>query len=160
MPRARREHAGGAAVLDWETHMKDFADRGSRRRGRRARGEGENSSSFFESHGRGRRDHKTAQLCRQVFRAVSLALAECGDDVLRELVVHEVEPAPDASRLLVRVGFSASVADVSGVADVLGRLAQASGFLRREVASAITRKRAPELMFTFAAADAGGEVMR
>src|SRR4051812_41584223 len=142
--------------------MKDFANRGSRRRGRRARGEGfaseESSSSFFESHGRGKRDHKTAQLCRQVFRAVSLALGECADDVLRELVVHEVEPAPDASRMLVRVGFSASVADVTGVADVLGRLAQASGFLRREVATAITRKRAPELMFTFAAADAGGEV--
>ena len=128
--------------------MKDFANRGSRRRGRRARNEGDASgSSFFESHGRGKRDHKTAQLCRQVFRAVSLALAECGDDVLRELIVHEVAPAPDASRLLVRVGFSASVADVTGVADVLGRLARASGFLRREVAIAITRKRAPELTF-------------
>jgi ribosome-binding factor A len=143
--------------------MKDFANRGSRRRGRRARGEGEDSSSssFFESHGGRRRDHKTAQLCRQVFRAVSLALAECADDVLRELVVHDVEPAPDASRMLVRVGFSASVADVTGVADVLGRLGQASGFLRREVATAITRKRAPELMFTFAASDeVGGEVPR
>ena len=148
--------------------MKDFANRGSRRRGRRARGEGfasefesSSTSSFFESHGSKRRDHKTAQLCRQVFRAVSLALGECADDVLRELVVHEVEPAPDASRLLVRVGFSAAVAaaDVTGVADVLGRLGQASGFLRREVATAITRKRAPELMFTFAAAgDVGGEV--
>ena len=146
--------------------MKDFANRGSRRRGRRARGDGfasESSSGFFESHGGKRRDHKTAQLCRQVFRAVSLALAECADDVLRELVVHDVEPAPDASRLLVRVGFSASVvaADVTGVADVLGRLGQASGFLRREVATAITRKRAPELMFTFAAAgDVGGGEVR
>lgn len=145
-------------------HMKDFANRGSRRRqGRRARADGfasESSepSSFFESHGGKRRDHKTAQLCRQVFRAVSLALAECADDVLRELIVHDVEPAPDASRMLVRVGFSASVAaDVTGVADVLGRLGQASGFLRREVATAITRKRAPELMFTFAA-DGSGEV--
>jgi len=142
--------------------MKDFANRGSRRRGRRARADGFDSSSssgFFESHGIKRRDHKTAQLCRQVFRAVSLALGECADDVLRELVVHDVEPAPDASRLLVRVGFSAAVAaDVTGVADVLGRLGQASGFLRREVATAITRKRAPELLFTFAAGDGGGEV--
>jgi len=146
--------------------MKDSANRDSRRRGRRARGDefgsessSPSSSGFFEAHGGKRRDHKTAQLCRQVFRAVSLALAECADDVLRELIVHDVEPAPDASRLLVRVGFSAAVAtDVTGVADVLGRLGQASGFLRREVATAITRKRAPELLFTFAAGGDGGEV--
>jgi ribosome-binding factor A len=140
--------------------MKDFANRGSRRRGRRAQGEDLVSDGFFESHGRGRRDHKTAQLCRQVFRAVSLALGECADDVLRELVVHDVEPAPDASRVLVRVGFSAAAPPtLAGVADVLGRLGEASGFLRREVTAAITRKRAPELMFTFAAFE-GGEVGR
>ena len=140
--------------------MKDDANRNARRRGRRAQGE-DFTQGFFESHGQGRRDHKTAQLCRQVFRAVSLALAECADDVLRELVVHDVEPAPDASRVLVRVGFSAAAPpSLAGVADVLGRLGEASGFLRREVTAAITRKRAPELMFTFAAFDAGGEVGR
>jgi ribosome-binding factor A len=130
--------------------MKDFEDRGSRRRGRRAHDE----ADFFGSHGRGRREQKTAQLCRQVLRAVSMALADSGDDVLRELVVHDVEPAPDASRLMVSVGFSAS-AGVTSVVEALGRLAEASGFLRREVAGAITRKRAPELMFTFVARGGG-----
>jgi len=77
-------------------------------------------------------------------------LADSGDDVLRELVVHDVEPAPDASRLMVGVGLSAS-ANARSVVEVLGRLAEASGFLRREVATAITRKRAPELMFTLVA---------
>jgi ribosome-binding factor A len=131
--------------------MKDFSGRNSRRRGRRAHDE----ADFFESHGQGRRDHKTAQLCRQVFWAVSMALADSGDDVLRELVVHDVEPAPDASRLMVSVGFSAS-ATARSVVEVLGRLSEASGFLRREVAGAITRKRAPELMFTFVAGDGRG----
>jgi len=125
--------------------MKDFEGRDSRRRGRRAHEE-----DFFGSQGRGRREQKTAQLCRQVLRAVSMALADSGDDVLRELVVHDVEPAPDAGRLMVNVGFSAS-AGVTSVVEVLGRLEQASSFLRREVAGAVTRKRAPELMFRFVA---------
>jgi ribosome-binding factor A len=124
--------------------------------------EGDSHSFFDSSSGRGRRDHKTAQLCRQVFRAVSLALSECGDERLRELIVHDVAPAPDASRLLVRVGWSAAAASSSqvGVMKVLASLNDAGGFLRREVAAAITRKRAPELMFTFAAAFGGEEVGR
>jgi ribosome-binding factor A len=150
-PARRLMVAGARGVWIGITHMKDFSGRDSRRRGRRARDEAE----FFESAGRGRRDHKTAQLCRQVFRAVSLGLAECGDEVLRELVVHDVEPAPDASRLLVSVGFSAA-ASARSVVEVLERLGEASSFLRREVAGAITRKRAPELMFTFVAGGGRG----
>jgi hypothetical protein len=134
--------------------MKDFANRNSRRRSRRASTESDASEIFFPS-GKGRRDHKTAQLCRQVFRALSLALGECADDLLRELILHDVTPAPDASRLLVRVGFSMAAPDI-GIAEVLARLAQASGFLRHQVAMVITRKRAPEIFFTLVAR---GEVM-
>ena len=139
--------------------MKDFGNRNARRRGRRARGDVERSQpDFFASHGLRRRDHKTAQLCRQVFRAVSMALAQCGDDVLRELIVHDVQPAPDASRLLVRVAFSTGVpGGVAGLGALLARLDDASGFVRREVAEAITRKRAPELMFALVAPGAGGQ---
>ena len=94
----------------------------------------------------GRADHKTFQLCRQVQRALGLALAgECDDDVLRELYVDEVIPAPDASRLLVRVAVPARV-EVSMI-EVLGRLERVHGRLRQAVAQAITRKRAPELTF-------------
>src|SRR5687768_1969741 len=54
-----------------------------------------------------RRDYKTQQLCRQVSRALSLALAgECADPMLQDLVVHSVLPAPNASRLLVNVYLS------------------------------------------------------
>ena len=140
--------------------MKDFANRDSRRRSRRANAQSESAELFFGSKrgggGGGGRDHKTAQLCRQVFQALCMALGDCGDDVLRGLLVHDVDPAPNAGRLLVRVGFSA-VSEPIGVAEVMSRLEQAAGFLRREVAAAITRKRAPELMFVLVAGSAGEE---
>ena len=44
---------------------------------------------------------KTRQLCAQVARTVEAVLVgELDDEVLRELIVHKVEPAPDESRLL------------------------------------------------------------
>jgi len=136
--------------------MKDFANRNSRKRSRRASGESDSAELFFSSNRPGRREHKTAQLCRQVFWALSLALGECGDDVLRELVLHDVQPAPDASRLLARVGFSAAATTHIGAAEVLQRLGEASGFLRHQVATAITRKRAPEIFFALVV---GGDVL-
>ena len=48
-------------------------------------------------------DRKAAQLCRQVAVTLDEVLAECGDGVLRNLHVVDVEPFPDASRLLVTV---------------------------------------------------------
>ena len=48
-------------------------------------------------------DRKAAQLCRQVAVTLDEVLAECGDGVLRDLHVVDVEPFPDASRLLVTV---------------------------------------------------------
>jgi ribosome-binding factor A len=126
--------------------MKDFAPRGHRRPSRRAPAQSETVHEFFDSNPNKRRDHKTAQLCRQVYKALSMALEECGDDVLRSLLVHHVDPAPSAGRMLVRVGFSPA-SDPLPVAEVMNRLAQVNGFLRHQVAAAITRKRAPELMF-------------
>lgn len=141
--------------------MSNFKRGASRGRGRSRHAFDEtagDSGSFFDGSGRSKRSsQKTAQLCRQVFRAVSLALGACGDDVLRELGVVDVEPAPDASRLLVRVSIPAPGAQVT-LPDVLARLERAGGFLRRQVAAAITRKRAPELLFTFAPPDAAVEV--
>jgi ribosome-binding factor A len=91
-------------------------------------------------------DHKTMQLCRQAHRALSLALAgECNDDVLRELMVDSVAPAPDPTRLLVRVLIPGAL-NVA-LAEILVRLDRATPILRRAVAQAIVRKRAPELSF-------------
>ena len=73
---------------------------------------------------------------------------EMKDPVLQELTVEEVVGAPDASRLLVRVRSGGSP-DETGL--ILERLAVVEPYLRAQVATAITRKRAPELMFTLVA---------
>lgn len=94
------------------------------------------------SHYNPQRHHKTAQLCRQVQRALSLALAACADDLLRETQVIDVRPAPDAARLAVFI-----LAPAAAPVDLLARLEAARGLLRAQVAQSITRKRAPELLF-------------
>ena len=58
-------------------------------------------SDSFPPAGHSRKD---LQLCRQVADTLQLALGDCGDDVLRDLHVVRVVPAPDASQLLVIVG--------------------------------------------------------
>ncbi len=89
---------------------------------------------------------KTHQLCGQVAEALNYAFSgACNDDVLRELGVVAVQPAPDESRLLVTVGPT-----LPGTLDptqVLAHLQQARGKLRSEVAAAIHRKKVPELAF-------------
>jgi ribosome-binding factor A len=73
----------------------------------------------------------------------------CNDDVLREMGVVAVQPAPDQSRLLVSVGptqagpFDAKL--------VLTHLQTAQGKLRAEVATAIHRKKVPELTYSVVA---------
>jgi len=92
-------------------------------------------------------DHKTEQLCKQVFRAIVTTLnGECGDPVLQNLLVESVEPAPNANRLLIRVLLRCS-SGKPDVVDVYERLERVRGFLRNEVAVAIYRRKAPELAF-------------
>jgi ribosome-binding factor A len=87
--------------------------------------------------------YKAGRICRQALEALSLALQECGDGALSEAVVVSVEPAPDASRLSVMVEVPAGH-DPKRFWEALGR---AHGRLRTEVAAALQRKRAPELVF-------------
>ena len=112
----------------------------------------------------GKPDYKTAALCKQVRRALALALSgECGDPVLQDLIVEEVLPAPNAGRLLARVRFRAR-AGAPSVVDLYQRLGAVEKMLRASVAQAIARKRAPELAFELipwvqsAASDQGAEV--
>lgn len=79
------------------------------------------------------------QLCRQVQRALSFAIGETGDDALLDVYVEDVQPAPDASRMLV------SVHTQSDPLAVIQALDARSGQLRSAVAEAITRRKAPEL---------------
>jgi ribosome-binding factor A len=92
-------------------------------------------------------DRKIRQLCSQVAETLSLVLSgECSDEVLQNLEVVAVDPAPNASQLLVTVR-STEAAEKVDPADVSTRLVSIAGRLRCEVASAITRKRAPKLAF-------------
>jgi ribosome-binding factor A len=99
----------------------------------------------------GARDRKAHQLCRQVGQALGEVLAECADVVLQGLRVEGVEPCPDASRLLVTVApIDNRPPNVAEAAIVVDHLQRASGHLRTEVAMAVTRKRAPLLLYRLA----------
>jgi len=99
-------------------------------------------------------NRKDLQLCRQVADTLSLALGDCGDDCLRDLHVVRVVPAPDASQLLVIVGSPPGEVP-SPPDEVLAHLQARSVWLRGEVAHAITRKRAPALLFEYLATAPG-----
>ena len=89
---------------------------------------------------------KARQLCEQVKDALQGTLAGCADDLVRDLTVISVEPAPNTGRLLVTVAglCPADAADRDAVADHLSR---AAGRLRSSVAAAVNRRHAPELAF-------------
>ena len=111
---------------------------------------GGGSSDRFSS---GRQaERKARQFCRQVQRALNLALADRhSDDGLNDLFVEDVSPAPDCGQLLVHVVIPAD----RSINEVLSALRQDMPRLRSEVAMAITRKRAPELSFVPAFPDGG-----
>jgi hypothetical protein len=93
---------------------------------------------------------KTRQLCAQVARTVeSVLVGELGDGVLRDLIVHSVEPAPDESRLMVTVGPYTPGIHLDPVS-VLQHIHAAGGRIRAEVTAAITRRRAPALIYQYA----------
>jgi len=101
----------------------------------------------------GQLERKTRQYCRQVQRALNLALAEvCARDGWGDVFVEEVSPAPDCGRLLVCVAVPPECA----IEEALRSLREIAPSLRAEVAAAITRKRAPELYFV-PACEEGGE---
>ena len=92
---------------------------------------------------------KTQQLCKQVVDALHLAFAALGDDDLNELQIERVEPAPDASRLLVVVAPANPRCDITEVR-ALEALTRAERLLKSAVTDAIHRKRTPGLTFGFA----------
>lgn len=95
-------------------------------------------------------DRKTRQLCKQVLRTLSFVLAgECRDEVLCELIVQSVVPAPDSSRLLVTVQPGPAASTITRQ-EILERLQRACPFLRQEVAAAVSRRKVPELTFEVA----------
>lgn len=102
---------------------------------------------FFKPE-RSRRDsRKDRQVCRQVFETLNYVLSANGhDDTLTHLLVSEVVPAPDATRLLVTVQ-PLNLGDELDPVVILRCLHQATGRLRAEVARSISRRKVPELVF-------------
>lgn len=121
--------------------------------------DGVDPREFFKTRkARNKKNHKAIQLCRQVAETLGLVLAgEFDDELLHNLQVVSVDPAPDASQLAVALR-----ADVPGgrvdAQEVLDRLAMVAGRLRCAVAAAITRKRAPKLVFHMVGPADAGEV--
>ena len=103
---------------------------------------------FFGSTERSRRvNWKTLQLCKQVERAASIALASVDHaDALAGAAVAGVEPAPDAGRLQITVVLTPG-ATVSSLDEGWVALAVCAPFVRAEVARSIRRKRVPEIVF-------------
>jgi ribosome-binding factor A len=90
---------------------------------------------------------KTLQLCQQVAETLNYVLSgECHDAELQSLLVLDVQPAPNASHLLVTVAPQLPGEVIDPVA-VLARLNSVASWLRSEVARSITRKRAPQFVF-------------
>lgn len=87
-------------------------------------------------------NRKTLQLCRQVERALSVLLE---GELLRDLTVQSVLPAPDSSRLLVTFLYHgpATIPSAEVVAALHGHYAR----LRGAIATSIYRRKTPELTF-------------
>jgi ribosome-binding factor A len=95
-------------------------------------------------------EHKTRQLCHQVQRALNLALAaKYAGEALETVFVSDVLPAPGCGHLLVHIVIPKG----RSTSDVLRELRARTPGLRAEVASSISRKRAPELSFVPGAAE-------
>lgn len=124
--------------------------------------DGVDPREFFKA-GKPRRkaDRKTAQLCQQVAEVLSYVLSGNGrDNMLQDLQVISVVPAPDATQLLVTVGPALQPTQPLDRIAILGRLEEAKGRLRGEVASSICRKRVPQLLFNLVGYAGGTEPAR
>lgn len=105
-------------------------------------------------------NYRTDRLCRQVLETLWLVIAGDGtDNDLSQVRIVSVEPAPDATRL--RVIVTADVGDdMETRAHIEAILKLHMPRLRSEVAAAITRKRAPTLVFQWRAMPSGTEEVR
>jgi ribosome-binding factor A len=110
--------------------------------------DGVDPREFFQpGRKRDKAGRKSQQLCRQVQKTLDQVLSgETRDPLLGALRIVSVTSRADSSALLVTV-----IADVSpdcfDRAQIEAHLAKMSGWLRSEVAAAITRKRTPILVF-------------
>jgi ribosome-binding factor A len=108
--------------------------------------DGNDPRAFHDRRADRPKGRKALQLCGQIRDALAGVLAGCSDRVLRDLTVVTVEPAPHAGRLLVTVAVPGP-ADATDRSTAAEHLVRAAGWLRTEMAAAIHRRKAPELVF-------------
>ena len=89
------------------------------------------------------RARREGSLCREAERTISLALQSADSELLQQLIVIAVEPAPDASRLLVLTSCPPELAPPV----VEAALRHATPKLRSELARSLQRRKTPELSF-------------
>ena len=97
-------------------------------------------------------EHRRQRLCQRVERTLRLVLTESVVELVRELKIESVVPGRNLSALTVNVGVPKG-ADRERQKVLLELLKSQQGWLRSEVATAISRKRVPRLFFQFTASD-------
>ena len=93
-------------------------------------------------------EYKQLRLCEQVARTLALTFADSTVDQLRELKLEHVKPGKQSAGLRVQIRRPIGT-DAETCALLLAMLKEQEGWLRSEVACAITRKRVPSLTFEF-----------
>jgi len=95
---------------------------------------------------RGRKSAKIGRLCAQIRRTIDLTLAgDCEDEVLQNMTVQSVEPAP-GNRVAVVFEVHPPGSELDK-AEVLERLEAARPLLVSEIARSVERRSIPELTF-------------
>lgn len=106
--------------------------------------DGVDPRTYFTDKPDRRSEAAVRRLCGQVARTLRLVFpGGTDDDRLRALAVGPVTPAPDATRLLVTLVASGPID--AGAA--LAAVRPLEGWLRSEVAAALSRRHAPKLVF-------------
>lgn len=124
-----------------------YRDTSRRRRGAATTEYNHDPAAMFGHQPPAQIQRKVQQLCRQVEERLGLVLAgEIDDPALQDLYVMDVSPEPGSGRLIVRLARAPGTANTPTSA-LLPRLDALRSFFREEVASAIHRKRTPDLVF-------------
>jgi ribosome-binding factor A len=87
-------------------------------------------------------NRKALQLCRQVERTLTVALE---GELLRDLTVEAVVPAPDSSRLLITLRYHGP--DTVKTAELHDALHASHAKLRGEIAADLHRRKTPDFTF-------------
>ena len=93
-----------------------------------------------------KRERKDAQLRSEVEEIVALALLDSADARLRQLHVGSVDMKAGGACLVVSV-VPAGRPTLAEIEELQSALDHARGWLRRQIAQEVNRKRAPDLVF-------------